>query len=51
MPPDKTAALNYLDNGGPAPARYANAIVLRGAQEMPDVMEYMVSCLTCQIIA
>ena len=40
MPPVKTEALTYLDNGGPLPGRFARAIVIRGAQPMPDTMEY-----------
>lgn len=44
-PPKKTEALEYLDNGGEKPKRYAKAIVQRGAVQPPDVMEYRVGPL------
>ena len=40
-PVNKQQALDYLDNGGPIPPRYAKAIVVRGS--VPDVMEYKVN--------
>ena len=43
MPPNKAAALAYLDNGGPLPRRSAQAIVIRGGLPEPDVMIYKVS--------
>ena len=39
-PPNKTEALAYLDGGGPKPKRYANVVGIRGAEDVPDVMEY-----------
>ena len=45
MPPNKAAALAYLDAGGPPPRRSAQAIVIRGALASPDVMAYKVTCL------
>ena len=42
FPPNKREALGYLDYNGPVPGRYARAIVIRGAQLIPDVMEYKV---------
>lgn len=47
MPPNKAEALAYLDGSGAAPGRYARAIVIRGAEAVPDTMEYQVdmSCL------
>ncbi|KAK9812036.1 hypothetical protein WJX73_000183 [Symbiochloris irregularis] len=43
LPPNKTASLAYLDSNGPAPDRFAQAIVVRGSY--PDVMEYKVGPL------
>lgn len=42
-PVDKAAALAYLDEGGPAPERFARVIAVRGASTPPDVMEYKAS--------
>ncbi len=41
-PPNKTEALAFLDNGAPEPKRFANVVVIRGAESVPDVMEYKV---------
>ena len=43
LPPNKAAALAHLDLGGPPPGRFARVIVIRGAQIVPDVMEYKVT--------
>ena len=39
-PPEKAAAVAYLDSKGPVPDRYATAIVIRGSVQ--DVVEYQV---------
>lgn len=49
-PPNKTEALAYLDNAGPKPDRYANVIVIRGAETVPDVMEYKASSIIMQML-
>ena len=41
-PPNKTEALAYLDGSAPKPGRYANVVVIRGTEDVPDVMEYKV---------
>ena len=48
--PPKQAALAYLDNRGPKPARMARVIIVRGAAKPRDVMEYAASvvCSTVQ---
>ncbi|PSC72271.1 amiloride-sensitive amine oxidase [copper-containing]-like isoform X2 [Micractinium conductrix] len=43
--PPKQAALAYLDNRGPKPARMARVIIVRGAAKPRDVMEYAVGPL------
>ena len=45
LPPDKEEALAYLDDGGSPPGRFAQAVVIRGALAVPDVMTYKVSRL------
>ena len=49
-PPNKTEALAYLDQNGPKPQRYASVIVVRGAEDVPDVMEYKVFLLAAPIL-
>ena len=44
-PQDKSLVLDYLDNGGAFPGRYAKVHVVRGANDPPDVMEYKVGPL------
>lgn len=46
FPVNKQDALNYLDQGGSRPDRFARIIVVRGAATPPDVMEYKVHSLT-----
>lgn len=43
FPVNKSEALAYLDQNGPIPGRYARVVVVRGAQAVPDVMEYKVN--------
>ncbi|KAJ6545811.1 copper amine oxidase, partial [Mycena vulgaris] len=43
--PNKTDALEYLDNGGPVPDRFATARVAFGATEEPYVQEFAVGPL------
>ena len=45
LPPVKTDALKYLDQGGLKPGRYAKVTVQRGGISSPDVMEYKVGPL------
>ena len=45
MYPNKTDALNYLDNNGTAPSRYARATIQNGATIQPYIQEYMVGPL------
>ena len=45
LPPVKTDALKYLDDGGEKPGRYAKVTVQRGGISQPDVMEYKVGPL------
>ena len=42
FPVDKSSALNYLDNDGPFPKRYAKVHITRGSITPPDVMIYKV---------
>lgn len=44
-PAEKSRVLEYLDNNGTFPGRYAQVNVIRGAQNPPDVMEYKVGPL------
>ncbi|KAK9792276.1 hypothetical protein WJX73_006852 [Symbiochloris irregularis] len=44
-PPNKAQALTYLAGHGPVPARYAQAIVIRGDRAVPDTMIYKVGPL------
>ena len=44
-PPNKEAALKYLNQEGPYPGRYANVHVARGNRTVPDYMEYKVGPL------
>ncbi|WAR02695.1 AOC3-like protein [Mya arenaria] len=46
--PTKTAALDFLDNGGPKPQRHAKVTVQRG-QEL-DIMEYRVGPLDSNVM-
>lgn len=50
FPPVKTEALEFLDNGGPKPKRFAIATVQRGAIPAPDVMQYKVGPLNEETI-
>ena len=43
LPPEKEAALEYLDNKKPKPARRAHAVVFQGSAIPPVVQEYIVS--------
>ena len=43
VPPEKDAALEYLDNGKPKPARRALVVVFQGSEVPPVVQEYIVS--------
>jgi len=43
--PNKTGILNYLDNNGPMPAKYARVVIQAGGKLVPDVSEYYVSTL------
>jgi len=43
--PNKTGILNYLDNNGELPARYARVVIQEGGKLVPDVSEYYVSKL------
>lgn len=43
LPPPKAAALAFLDAGGPAPRRYARAIVFKGAATPRHIQEYKAS--------
>ncbi|KAF7290310.1 Amine oxidase [Mycena chlorophos] len=43
--PNKTDALNYLDNGGPIPPRYALARIAFGAPEKPYLQDFIVGPL------
>lgn len=45
QPPTKADALEYLDNSGVKPKRYAKVTLQRGAVPSPDVMEYKVGPL------
>ncbi|KAF2233127.1 amine oxidase catalytic domain-containing protein [Viridothelium virens] len=45
LQPNKSDAINYLDNGAPAPPRYAHATVQFGATLEPYVQEYQVGPL------
>ena len=45
LQPNKSDAINYLDNGGPAPPRYAHATIQVGATLRPYVQEYQVGPL------
>lgn len=45
FPPVKTEALEFLDNGGATPKRYAKVNVQRGAIPIPDVMQYKIGPL------
>ncbi len=42
LQPKKKEALAWLDGTGPMPARFAKVIVIRGASQPRDVMEYQV---------
>ncbi|GAB4817151.1 hypothetical protein N2152v2_004197 [Parachlorella kessleri] len=42
FPPPKGEAVPFLDGQGPAPLRFARAIVYRGAEDPRDMMEYKV---------
>ncbi|CAH1801569.1 unnamed protein product [Owenia fusiformis] len=42
LPPEKAKALDYLDNGGSHPGRFAEVHVIRGNSVNPDLMEYKV---------
>ena len=42
FPVEKSLSLEYLDNNGPFPKRYARVHVIRGAVKPPDVMIYKV---------
>ncbi|KAJ7906597.1 copper amine oxidase, partial [Mycena leptocephala] len=43
--PNKTDALNYLDHGGPVPARFAVARIAFGATKKPYVQDFIVGPL------
>lgn len=45
MPMEKSLVLNYLDNNGVFPGRFAKVHVMRGAVSPPDVMEFKVGPL------
>lgn len=45
FPQEKGRVLDYLDNSGSFPGRYAMVHVARGARDPPDVMEYKVGPL------
>ena len=45
FPPDKAAALEYLDRFGPFPGRYVTATVIEGAKKEPQLMKYKVGPL------
>ncbi|KAI7844054.1 hypothetical protein COHA_002198 [Chlorella ohadii] len=45
LQPKKKEALAWLDGTGPMPARFAKVIVIRGASQPRDVMEYQVGPL------
>ena len=49
-PPVKSEALEYLDNDGAKPKRFAKVTVQRGGVSPPDVMEYRVGPLDGQQI-
>ena len=45
LQPNKSDAIKYLDQGGPAPSRYAQATIQFGATLEPYVQEYVVGPL------
>ena len=45
LPPVKSDALRYLDEGGDKPSRYAKVTVQRGGASSPAIMEYKVGPL------
>ena len=49
FPPEKEAVLQYLDNDGPLPKRYAKVHVLRTDADPPDVMFYKVGPLDSSV--
>jgi Copper amine oxidase, N2 domain len=46
--PAKALALDYLDNDGPPPPRYALVTVMRGSADPLDCMEYRVGPIPSQ---
>ncbi|KAK3581494.1 hypothetical protein CHS0354_031829 [Potamilus streckersoni] len=44
-PPKKEDAIKYLYNNGTKPGRYARVHIQRGAEQVPDIMEYKVGPL------
>ncbi|KAH3794166.1 retina-specific copper amine oxidase-like [Dreissena polymorpha] len=44
-PLEKQLVINFLDNGGPFPGRFAQVHVNRGGRAVPDIMEYKVGPL------
>lgn len=50
LPPNKAESLAFLDAEGPAPARYAQAIVIRGAMSPPDTMVYKVRMSSTDLV-
>lgn len=49
LEPDKSEVLEYLDNDGPEPERFAKAYVLRSEASPKDVMEYKIGPLPLNI--
>lgn len=49
LEPNKAEVLEYLDNDGPVPERFAKAYVIRSEQSPKDVMEYKVGPLPLNI--
>lgn len=49
MEPNKAEVLEYLDNDGPVPERFAKAYVIRSESSPKDVMEYKVGPLPLNI--
>lgn len=49
LEPNKEEVLNYLDQNGPKPDRFAKVIVIRASEHPKDIMEYKVGPLPLAI--